>query len=108
MEMQEVLSLVEQFVNEHGKDEKIISEFKRELANIVKVDKGDGLRVEVYNLLKEGKRYSISEMSEILGRDNRVISSYLSYLRKDGLVKGSGKGIDILTDGMGRKFIVAD
>lgn len=106
--MEKILEMVEEFVKEHGKDEKVINEFKMKLSVIVKVDKGDGLRMEVYNLLKDGKRYSISEMSEILGRDNRVISSYLSYLRKDGLVKGSGHGIDILTDGTGRKFICVE
>lgn len=106
--MEKILEMVEEFVKEYGKDEKVINEFKMKLSVIVKVDKGDGLRMEVYNLLKDGKRYSISEMSKILGRDNRVISSYLSYLRKDGLVKGSGKGIDILTDGMGRKFICVE
>lgn len=105
MTMDKVLTAVREWVEANGDDADKMAEFKRELAQVVKVDKGDGLRIEVYNLLKDGKRYTIGEMAEILGRDNRVVSSYLSYLRKDGLVKGSGQGIDILTDGKGRKFI---
>ena len=95
MELVEVLEVVKTFVEEKGNDG--IKELKDGLKEILVIDRGEGRKKEVRDILEDGGRYSIREIGERLGISDKNVSSILTYLRKSGL--------KICTDSDGRKFI---
>lgn len=95
--MKEIFEKVKEFVEVNGENKEMMKEFKEGLKEILKVEKGEGRKGEVRELLNSGERMSIREISEKLGVSDKNVSSILSYLRKDGL--------KICTDSEGRKFV---
>ena len=95
MELVEVLEVVKTFVEEKGNDG--IKELKDGLKEILVIDRGEGRKKEVRDILEEGGRYSIREIGERLGISDKNVSSILTYLRKSGL--------KICTDYEGKKYI---
>ena len=59
-----------------------------------------GRREQVKEILVKEKRISVGDIGKRLGMSCRNVSSYLCYLRKEGL--------NIGTDSKGRKFIELD
>ena len=59
-----------------------------------------GRREEVMEVLIREKRISVGNIGKTLGMSCRNVSSYLCYLRKEG--------VNIGTDSKGRKFIEKD
>ena len=97
MEMQKIFELVREFMNENAGDAGMLKEFREGIKDAIKMEKGDGRKEQVRQLLEEHGRLSIREMAEILGTSDKNISSQLSYLRK--------MGIKIATSCDGKKFI---
>lgn len=95
--MKEIFEKVKEFVEVNGENKDIMKEFKEGLKEILKVEKGEGRKGELKEILNSGERYSIKELSEKMGVSDKNISSLLSYLRKDGM--------KICTDSDGRKFV---
>ena len=95
MELVEVLEVVKTFVEEKGNEG--IKELKDGLKEILVIDRGEGRKKEVRDILEEGGRYSIREIGERLGISDKNVSSILTYLRKSGL--------KICTDYEGKKYI---
>lgn len=97
MEMQQIFELVREFMNENAGDTDMLKAFREGIKDAIKMEKGDGRKEQVRQLLEEHGRLSIREMAEILGTSDKNISSQLSYLRK--------MGIKIATSCDGKKFI---
>ena len=95
MFISEVLEVVKNYVEENGNEG--IKELKEGLKEILVIDRGEGRKKEVRDILEEGGRYSIREIGERLGISDKNVSSILSYLRKSGL--------KICTDYEGKKYI---
>jgi biotin operon repressor len=55
---------------------------------------------EIREIMEEGKRVFVGDIAKRLGITSRNVSSYLTYLRRDGM--------EIITDSKGRKFIMND
>lgn len=97
MMMNEVLEMVKEFVEVYKNDSDMMKNFREGLKEVCKIDRGDGRKKEVRDILESGERYSIREIGEKLGISDKNVSSILSYLRKDGL--------KICTDSDGKKFV---
>lgn len=95
MLISEVLEVVKNYVEENGNEG--IKELKEGLKEILVIDRGEGRKKEVRDILEEGGRYSIREIGERLNISDKNVSSILSYLRKSGL--------KICTDYEGKKYI---
>lgn len=95
MSISEVLEVVKNYVEENGNEG--IKELKEGLKEILVIDRGEGRKKEVRDILEEGGRYSIREIGERLNISDKNVSSILSYLRKSGL--------KICTDYEGKKYI---
>lgn len=95
MLISEVLEVVKNYVEENGNEG--IKELKEGLKEILVIDRGEGRKKEVRDILEEGGRYSIREIGERLNISDKNVSSILSYLRKGGL--------KICTDYEGKKYI---
>lgn len=97
MMMNEVLEMVKEFVEVYKNDSDMMKNFREGLKEVCKIEKGDGRKKEVRDILEEGGRYSIKEIGERLNISDKNVSSILSYLRKSGM--------KICTDYEGRKYI---
>ena len=95
MLISEVLEVVKNYVEENGNEG--IKELKEGLKEILVIDRGEGRKKEVRDILEEGGRYSVREIGERLNISDKNVSSILSYLRKSGL--------KIWTDYEGKKYI---
>lgn len=95
MSISEVLEVVKNYVEENGNEG--IKELKDGLKEILVIDRGEGRKKEVRDILEEGGRYSIREIGERLNISDKNVSSILTYLRKSGL--------KICTDYEGKKYI---
>ena len=95
--MKEILEKVKEFVEVNGDNKDIMKEFKEGLKEILKVEKGEGRKGELREILMSGERMSIKEIGEKMGISDKNVSSLLSYLRKEGM--------KICTDSDGRKFV---
>lgn len=97
MEMQQIFELVRGWMEENSVNSELVKEFREGIREAMKMEKGDGRKEQVRQLLEERGRLSIKEMAEILQTSDKNISSQLSYLRK--------MGIKIATSCDGKKFI---
>lgn len=95
--MKEIFEKVKEFVEVNGENKEMMKEFKEGLKEILKVEKGEGRKGELREILKSGERMSIKEIGERMGISDKNVSSLLSYLRKEGM--------KICTDSDGRKFV---
>ena len=95
--MKEIFEKVREFVEVNGDNKDMMKEFKEGLKEILKVDKGEGRKGELREILNSGERMSIKEIGEKMGISDKNVSSLLSYLRKEGM--------KICTDSDGRKFV---
>lgn len=97
MEMQQIFELVRGWMDENSGNGELVKEFREGIREAMKMDKGDGRKEQVRQLLEEHGRLSIKEMAELLQTSDKNISSQLSYLRK--------MGVKIATSCDGKKFI---
>lgn len=97
MEMQQIFELVRAWMDENSGNGELVKEFREGIREAMKMEKGDGRKEQVRQLLEEHGRLSIKEMAELLQTSDKNISSQLSYLRK--------MGIKIATSCDGKKFI---
>ena len=95
MNASELLESIRTFVSEASDEE--IKEFKAQLREAVKVERGAGRKEQVLALLQENGPMSIAELAAALDTTAKNISSQLCYLRKDGHKVG--------TRSDGRKFL---
>jgi biotin operon repressor len=95
MLMSEVIEMVRGFVG--GCEVEEIRELKKELMDVLKIEKGEGRKEEVLNILRSEGKISILEISKKLNISAKNVSSQLCYLKKDGIKIG--------TSSDGRKFI---
>lgn len=69
-----------------------------------KVSKSKGYKKsrkdEIREIMERGKRIFVGDIAKELNITSRNVSSYLTYLRRDGM--------EIVTDSKGRKFIMVD
>lgn len=91
----EIIDLVREFVQNNEADE--VRALRDELKNIMKIERGDGRKVEVLHVLQERGHVSILDIAEAVGISAKNVSSQLVYLKKDGY--------KIATDSAGRKFL---
>lgn len=97
MEMSQIFELVRGWMDENSGNSELVKEFREGIREAMKMEKGDGRKEQVRQLLEEHGRLSIKEMAELLQTSDKNISSQLSYLRK--------MGIKIATSCDGKKFI---
>lgn len=97
MEMQQIFELVRDWMDENSGNGELVKEFREGIREAMKMEKGDGRKEQVRQLLEEHGRLSIKEMAELLQTSDKNISSQLSYLRK--------MGVKIATSCDGKKFI---
>lgn len=97
MEMQQIFELVRAWMDENSGNGELVKEFREGIREAMKMEKGDGRKEQVRQLLEEHGRLSIKEMAELLQTSDKNISSQLSYLRK--------MGVKIATSCDGKKFI---
>ena len=95
--MNEIFGMVREFVESNGDNKEMMREFKEGLKELLRVEKGEGRKGELREILKSGERMSIKEIGEKMGISDKNVSSLLSYLRKEGM--------KICTDSDGRKFV---
>ena len=95
--MESIISSIREFMAVNAGNVELLKSFREQVREAMKMEKGDGRKEQVRQLLEEHGRLSIREMAEILGTSDKNISSQLSYLRK--------MGIKIATSCDGKKFI---
>lgn len=70
----------------------------------IKFSKGKGYKKsrkdEIKEIMDRGKRVFVGDIAKELNITSRNVSSYLTYLRRDGM--------EIITDSKGRKFIMPE
>lgn len=91
----EIMDAVREFVQ--GSEAEEIKALRDELKNIMKIERGDGRKIEVLRVLQERGHASIVAIAEAVGISAKNVSSQLVYLKKDGY--------KIATDSAGRKFL---
>lgn len=96
-DMIETVEKVREFVAKFGSESDVMKVFREQIREAMRMEKGDGRKEQVRQLLEEHGRLSIKEMAELLQTSDKNISSQLSYLRK--------MGVKIATSCDGKKFI---
>ena len=75
--MNEIFEKVREFVEVNGDNKDMMKEFKEGLKELLKVEKGEGRKGELREILNSGERMSIKEIGERMGISDKNVSSFM-------------------------------
>ena len=87
--------LIKDFVDSIEDKEEVLVEVLSMMCSCV--DRGEGKKGEIKGILRSGA-YSINEIGEMMGINNKNVSSLLSYCRKDGWLLGKNSSGKIVVE----------